>query len=134
MRKVAFGLLVLTALLLGACASREPQIALDPPSFDFGRVVSGEVVAREVTVRNLGDAPLVVEAVTTSCGCTKATLDPMVIPPGERGVLQITFDSGVHGSDMTGEVVRQVFIASNDPGQPEVVLEFTAEVVLEGAP
>ena len=97
-------------------------------------MVNGEVVTRKVTVRNSGNEELVIEAVSTSCGCTQATLEPMAIPPDENGTLRIVFDSGAHSEELTGALMRQVFIASNDPEQPEAVLEFEANILLPESP
>ena len=121
--------------LLGlvGCASKQPQISL-VSTLELGDVVNGEIINRDVTVYNQGEAPLVVEAVSTSCGCTKATLDPMTIPAGGSGILHLEFDSGAHGPELTGELMRQVFIASNDPRQPEVILEFTANILARATP
>ncbi len=81
-------------------------------------MVNGEVVTRKVTVRNSGNEELVIEAVSTSCGCTQPTLEPMAIPPDENGTLRIVFDSEAHGEELTGALMRQVFIASNGAGSP----------------
>jgi len=70
-----------------------------------------------------------VEAVSTSCGCTTATLEPMTIQPGETALLRIEFDSGAHGPEANGPLTRQVFIASNDPEQTETVVEIKANVL-----
>lgn len=120
--------LVVGALLLAACGGR-PNLEVEVAQFDFGDVVNGQVVSRDVTVRNTGTVDLVVREVSTSCGCTKATLEPMTIPPGGTAVLHIEFDSGAHGPELTGALVRQIFLVSNDPDQPEVVVEFTANVL-----
>ena len=72
---------------------------------------------------------LIIEAVTTSCGCTQAAIEPMTISPGNSGTLTVEFDSGAHGPDLTGELIRQVFIATNDPEQPETVLELAANIL-----
>lgn len=122
-------LMFLLGLVLTGCRLGVPQIALDNEWFDLGEVVNGEIVSWDLSVRNEGEAPLVIEAVSTSCGCTKATLDPMTIPPGESGNLHIEFDSGAHGPELTGELIRQVFIASNDPERSEVKVEFVATIL-----
>lgn len=129
MRKSHFGILLLVSLLLVACTTDQSSISLETKKFDIGDVVNGEVVSREVAVRNNGEAPLVVETVSTSCGCTQASLEPMTIPPGEVGVLHINFDSGAHGPDLSGKVTRQIFINSNDPQQPEALVEFSANIL-----
>lgn len=116
------------AILLSACGG-QPHISLADKELDLGDVVNGEVITRQVSVQNDGQAALTIEAVTTSCGCTQATLDPMTIPPGESGTLSIEFDAGAHGPELTGQLIRQVFIASNDPEQSEVVVEIAAHIL-----
>jgi P pilus assembly chaperone PapD len=133
MRKVVLFVLMLTGLVLAACSAGEAQIALETTRIDLGDVVNGEIVTRDVAVQNMGNRDLVVEAVSTSCGCTKATLDPMMIAPGAQGTLHIEFDSGAHGEELNGELVRQIFIATNDPAQPETMLELTANVLPPGS-
>jgi hypothetical protein len=132
MRKIVISLILLSSLLLAACSSTQPQIVLETESFDFGDVVNGDVVSKTLLVRNEGNASLVIDEVSTSCGCTTASLEPMTIPAGGTATLQIEFDSGAHGSDLTGSVVRQIFLTSNDPQQSEIVVEFSANVLEMG--
>jgi hypothetical protein len=122
-------LFLLFSLFLVGCATQQPRITLESEKLDLGEVVNGEVISRDVSVFNEGEAPLVVDAVSTSCGCTKATLEPMTILAGGVGILHLQFDSGAHGPELTGELMRQVFIASNDPQRPEVVVEVSANVL-----
>jgi hypothetical protein len=117
------------SLLLAGCAAGRPQIELETERLELGDVVNGEIVTREVSVYNRGASPLTVEAISTSCGCTSATLEPMTIPAEGSGVLHIEFDSGAHGPELTGALIRQVFIASDDPDSPEVVLEIEANIL-----
>jgi hypothetical protein len=95
---------------------------------DLGNVINGDIVIRELAVRNDGEADLVIDTVSTSCGCTKATVNPMTIPAGTSGTLHFEFDSGAHGPDLTGSLIRQVFINSNDPQQPQVQVELSVNV------
>jgi hypothetical protein len=131
MRKlILLFLLSLSAgLLLAACNSRQPSIVLETTKLDLGHVINGEIiVGHKINVRNEGKADLVIDSVTTSCSCTQATLSPMVITPGETGILTIEFDSGAHGPELTGELIRQVFVTSNDPIQPEATVEMSVFV------
>ena len=120
---------VLVGLLLAACASDQPEINLETTHFDFGDVVNGKIISRDIVVRNKGNEPIIAQSVSTTCGCTTATLEPMTIPAGGSANLHITFDSGAHGPELTGQVTRQIFITSNDPDQPEAMLEFTANII-----
>jgi hypothetical protein len=58
----------------------------------------------------------------------------MAIPAGGSGVLHIEFDSGAHGPELTGELIRQVFIASDDPERPEIVLAIEANILAGSNP
>jgi len=127
-------LMLLLPLVAAACggaagAAGGPSIRLDATSLDLGDVPNGQIVEREVIVTNAGGAPLVVDAVTTSCGCTTATLEPMTLAPGATGTLHIAFDSGAHGPELRGALMRQVMLATNDPARPEAVVELTANIV-----
>jgi hypothetical protein len=125
--------ILITLLLLAACgggaAAGAPRIALETTTLALGDMPNGEIAEREVAVRNDGDAPLVVETVMTSCGCTTAALEPMTIAPGESGTLRIAFDSGAHGPDLRGELLREVRLVSNDPATPEAVVALTANIL-----
>jgi hypothetical protein len=133
MRKIALLLVAMLGLLLVACGAGQPQITLEKAGVDLGDVVNGVVVTREVAVQNTGNKALIIEAVSTSCGCTKATLEPMTIAPGESATLHIEFDSGAHGEELKGPLTRQIFIASNDPARSEAIVELTANVLPPGS-
>jgi hypothetical protein len=122
-------LVLLFAVLLVACGGGAPDIDLAQSQTDIGVVTNGEIPTIEIPVRNLGTGDLIIEAVTTSCGCTSASITPEVIPAGGTGTLAIRYDSGAHGPDEVGPVMRQIFIASNDPDKPEVEFRLIAEVI-----
>jgi hypothetical protein len=126
--------LVLATLLVTACAGGQPDINLKTTHLDFGDVVNGEILSHDIVVSNEGNQPIVAKSVSTTCGCTTATLEPMTIPAGGSANLHITFDSGAHGPELTGQITRQIFITSNDPDQPEAMVEFTANIVKKETP
>lgn len=120
-------ILLLTGWLLAACAPQPPDIDVET-SLDLGTVAKGDLVVAGLSVLNLGESPLTVHGVSTSCGCTKATLTPMTIPPDGEARLRVEYDSGAHATDV-GLITRSVFIASNDPDEEDVQIEFTVNVV-----
>ena len=134
MRIATLILFVLLAALLTACAGNQPQINPETSEFDFGDVVNGVIMEKDLTVRNTGRGDLVVETVTTTCGCTTASLDAMTIPSGGSATLHIEFDSGAHGPELTGQVMRQVILISNDPQQPEATVQFVANILSPESP
>jgi hypothetical protein len=90
-----------------------PRISVEPPSFDFGKALPGKTLEKQFSLRNFGDAPLVIEQVSTTCGCTAALLDDAhkVLKPGESGQLRVRLQT----RDYSGKVVRSVLVRSNDP-------------------
>jgi hypothetical protein len=113
-------------ILLAGCAAKEPKLEITA-AYDLGVVAKGETAVAELPLRNRGAAPLVVAAVSTSCGCTEANLSTMTIAPGAEAILRVAYDSGAHESD-EGLMERYVFIVSNDPAQPDMMIRFTAVV------
>ncbi|HEY7409496.1 MAG TPA: DUF1573 domain-containing protein [Vicinamibacteria bacterium] len=129
MRRVA--LAALLALPLPACAPapqpppKAPSITVEPARFDFGRVLVRRVVHKDFTVRNHGGADLVIEDVSTTCGCAAALPDRTVVAPGTATPLRVSLDTEAS----PGRVTRRVRLRSNDPRRPEVELVLEATVV-----
>ena len=118
--------ILLTVVALAGCSEGAPDIDV-VDSYDMGTVVKGELAVADLAVRNRGDGPLTVVGVSTSCGCTKATLTPMIIPAGGEGRLHIEYDSTAHESDL-GRIDRSIFISSDDPDEDDVQIRFTVFV------
>lgn len=109
-----------------------PIIEVTPESYDLGTVVYGDVARHTFTVKNSGDEPLEILRLSTSCGCTKATVaeEDKVIAPGQSVDMLVTFDPAVHEDDHDlGDVTRVVYIKTNDSNNPEVEVEITATVI-----
>lgn len=123
---IIFAFILLAALAAG-CGQGKPDIELPTTSYDWGQVTQGEVATVELPVRNTGQGDLHIESVTTSCGCTSASVEPEVIPPGGKGALKVHYDSGVHPDK--GPIMRLIYIASDDPDEPETQVEVVAEVL-----
>ena len=102
-------------------ASLGPELSVRPAAVDVGRMpVDGRAVAA-VRVENLGDVPVRVIGISTSCGCTSAEVGESVIPAGGSSALTVTID---HASmPTTGEFVHAVFLATDDPERPEVIID-----------
>ena len=108
-------------------ATRASRIAVEPSSFDFGRVLPQRTLHKQFSIRNFGSADLVIERVSTTCGCTAALLDSKVVKPAGRASLRVSFESG----NFSGKVVRSVLIKSNDPEHQTLELKLLAEVTPE---
>jgi hypothetical protein len=120
-------LLVLLAIVLAAC-SGSPTLAVLPATYDFGEIAADAPVTATLQVSNTGKGKLTIRGVTTSCGCTTATLDQTELAPGAIAKLTITFDPQAHPG-LYGPLLRMVYLQSNDPAQPEVEVPVTVDIL-----
>lgn len=90
---------------------------------DFGKVAQGEKVAYTFTFTNEGSENVVLESVTTSCGCTVPMYDKKPVAPGGEGSLEVVFDT----SGRQGKQTKTITVKSN-ASKPVVLLRITAEV------
>jgi hypothetical protein len=125
-RTAALAFLALVATAAGADEKPvpAPRIQVEPESFDFGSVQQGKTLRRDFTIRNFGDAELVIEGVSTTCGCTAALAAQSRVEPGGRTVLRVTFETRTY----SGKVERNVMVRSNDPKAPLVQVRVGATV------
>jgi rhodanese-related sulfurtransferase len=95
---------------------KTPRIAVMPESWDFGKITESKTETHNFEVKNIGTMPLTIKGVTTSCGCTNASLSSPKIEPGEAATLKVDVDPQQIKS--LGKTKRQVYIESNDPKEP----------------
>lgn len=107
--------------------SGKPEIEIIPNTYDFGNIGMDEVGTTFI-VKNRGNAPLKILRVSTSCGCTTAEVEEEEIPPKAETKLKVRMDSKVMGN-ISGKVLRTIYVRSNDPRQEEVEVTITANII-----
>jgi hypothetical protein len=90
----------------------------------FGKVEAGEKVVSVFSYENKGTVPLVISSASTSCGCTVSKYSTKPLAPGEKGSLEVTFDS----SGRNGKQTKTITVRSNAT-KPVVLLRITGEVL-----
>jgi len=70
-----------------------PRIKFEETVYDFGRIIQGEKVAYDFHFVNSGKSELVITKVKSSCGCTVSKYPREAIFPGEKGKIEVVFDS-----------------------------------------
>lgn len=114
-------------LASGALAqAQKPRAVFKETSHDFGKVKQGDVVSHEFVFKNEGGAPLIVDRVETTCGCTAALVSEKRIAPGKEGKIKTTFDTRGYA----GRLSKYVYLVSNDgeSARRELVLVADVEV------
>jgi archaellum component FlaG (FlaF/FlaG flagellin family) len=125
---------------LAHAPEERPQIVLEPQKINLGDVSTKEgKISTSITIKNTGQEDLIVDSLSTSCGCTTVSVvnkgqeGPIfgmgtppeaedwstTIRPGEIAELRIYYDPGFHG-EARGPMVREIYVSSNDPVDPVV--------------
>jgi len=121
------GAVVAAVVLLAAAGpaqSGKPRAVFKALSHDFGQLKQGDVVSHEFVFKNEGGAPLVVEKVETTCGCTAALVSEKKIAPGKDGRIKATFDTRGY----SGRLSRYLYVVSNDAENPRRELSVSADI------
>ena len=105
----------------------QPRIQAANPVYDFGEVVEGTPVKHEFTIKNTGQAELIIGQVQSSCGCTVAQSDKKRLAPGEETQLPVTFDT----SHERGRANRRIDVYTNDPQTPDLALNVQGVIKVE---
>jgi hypothetical protein len=101
-----------------------PRIEVESSMHDFGMVNEGSTPKHAFTIRNAGTAPLLLTEIRPSCGCTAIAVTNQEIPPGGTSSIELAFST----RGFTGENRLTITVLSNDPSNPQSVLEFKADV------
>ncbi len=121
--------LLLTFLLIvffaaSTTVAAQPRIEVASSEYDFGSIEEGEKVTHVFRFSNTGDAPLHIERVRSSCGCTVPRLSDEILAPGDVGEVEAVFDS----RRFNGQVVKTIYLYTNDPLHDVVQLSLRGTV------
>ena len=95
MRRFIFALTLclLTASLVTAQQKEAVFTIVGDSIHDFGDIKEANgAVSHVFTIKNTGDAPLVISRATASCGCTQPDYTKDPIAPGKTGEIKVTYD------------------------------------------
>lgn len=70
-----------------------PAFTFEETSHDFGQLQEGDVVSHTFKFTNTGDAPLIIQNASASCGCTVPSYPREPIPTGGTGEIVVEFNS-----------------------------------------
>ncbi|WP_405201413.1 DUF1573 domain-containing protein [Dokdonia sp. LLG6352-1] len=93
MKKLMF-LFVATMLAVSVQAQeKKAEITFDSDVVDYGEVEYGGDGVRKFTFTNTGDDVLIVARVYSTCGCTIPKKPENPIQPGEKGEIEVKYDT-----------------------------------------
>ncbi len=71
----------------------KPAFKFVTETIDYGKISQGAEGKRIFEFTNVGDSPLVITKVTASCGCTVPKKPEQPIMPGEKGQIEVSYDT-----------------------------------------
>ncbi len=108
---------------------QNPKIEVNQSSYDFGKINRKDgIVETTFTITNSGSEELVIEDMSTSCGCTTAELSSKTLKSGESADLLVKFDPDFH-KEPQGRLERTVTLFTNDPDNSEFNVDIYAEII-----
>ena len=70
-----------------------PKIVFSEDRHEFGDIIQGDVIEHVFEFTNSGNAPLVLQDVKTTCGCTVPEWPRTPLAPGATAELKVKFNS-----------------------------------------
>lgn len=98
----------LISFLLISITANAQEFKFEKELIDYGKIAKGSEGERTFTFTNIGDAPLIIQKVQSSCGCTIPKKPEKPIMPGEKGEIKVSYDT-----NRVGGFSKTITIISN---------------------
>jgi len=108
MKKTITFLILVLAGFATVMAQNTPKFQFTTEVIDYGEIKKGSDGTRVFQFKNIGNAPLVIENVYSSCGCAVPSWTKNPIPPGASGEIVVKYNT-----DIVGPIRRTISINSN---------------------
>ncbi|QTD38044.1 DUF1573 domain-containing protein [Polaribacter batillariae] len=101
-----FGTLLIALFVSTSINAQE--FKFEKETIDYGKIAKGSNGERTFVFTNIGNAPLIIEKIQSSCGCTVPKKPEQPIMPGEKGEIKVSYDT-----KRPGGFSKQITIFSN---------------------
>tara|TARA_B000000475_G_scaffold4939_1_gene4354 strand:- start:8111 stop:8527 length:417 start_codon:yes stop_codon:yes gene_type:complete len=103
----------------------QADIKFEETIIDYGEVEFESDGKRIFKFKNIGNAPLVFQRISSSCGCTIPKKPEKPIEPGETGEIEVEYDT-----KRVGLFMKAISVISNSKN-PSTVLRIKGEVLFK---
>jgi len=121
---VTFFALFLALNLITHAQESGPSISFSSLIIDYGEIDKGSDGIRTFEFTNTGTEPLIIAKVYSSCGCTIPKKPETPIAPGEKGEIQVKYDT-----NRVGPIRKTITVNSNAIDTPIVSLKIKGTVL-----
>ena len=126
MKKVISLTLMFLIFTLTFAQKQGAVISWEKTSYNFGAVKKEDgIVTYRFIFTNVGDDPLLIEKVKSTCGCTSSNYTKDQVCPNEKGFVEIAFDP----SNQSGDFFKVITIITNERSLVASKLEIKGKIV-----
>ncbi len=105
--------------------AKAPRAQVGESKFNFKAVQEGDVVEHTFELSNSGGQPLEIRGLSAPCQCITVKASGHRVKPGGQVTISVKFDT----KGYVGNQFKQVVLITNDPTQPQQLLEVFGQVV-----
>ncbi len=120
MKKIV--LILFVGLIGFVTQAQTAKITFEETTIDYGEIEKGADGVRVFKLTNTGDAPLVIEDIKSTCGCTIPKKPAGPIMPGASDSIEVIYDT-----NRVGPIRRAISVYSN-ADEPIVTLNIRGNV------
>lgn len=103
-----------------------PHIAFDKVLHDYGKIQETDGIASyKFEFTNTGSAPLIIQQVNPTCGCTSSDYTKKPVMPGEKGFISSEYNP----ANRPGPFDKTIRVYSNSIENPNIVLRIKGDVI-----
>jgi len=123
---------------------QKPKAELPVTFIDTGTSKVNDIVTRDYVVKNVGDKPLQLSGINSSCDCTSAKIisgnketkeagmgkrssEVVEVAPGTEVTIRVIYRPFV--MPVYGVVFREVYVNTNDPNLSKMILRIKANII-----
>lgn len=112
--------------VIGFAANAQAKFEFKTETIDYGEISKGSDGVRSFEFTNVGDEPLVITDVKSSCGCTVPEKPDGPVAAGETGVIKVKYDT-----KRVGPIRKTITVYSN-ADEPVKALKIKGTILAEG--
>lgn len=118
-----------TATPVKTTAKKGALVSFEHTKFDFGPINENvKFATHRFNYTNVGDAPLIINNVQTSCGCTTPEWTHDTLMPGESGFVNARYET----TNRIGKFQKSVTVYTNSTENAIIFLDISGDVYREG--